>query len=192
MVNGVMIICYIVEKSILMVNNVPPIYNLNSSFSLKLYSKDCSYRCYKTSPKLPPFSKLGLWWDYCLFIYVYILTVRKKNKLEKSEVWVTKSFNYISTPIEIVKYGLLLLNHLFFLSVSAPYALTTRVLMILVVPGHIAFSFFIYFFQPNSNEITISFLSTYLLAAIIQVWFQFYYYKILDIVALSAHWRNST
>uniref|UniRef100_A0A1B6LXV5 SLC41A/MgtE integral membrane domain-containing protein n=1 Tax=Graphocephala atropunctata TaxID=36148 RepID=A0A1B6LXV5_9HEMI len=49
------------------------------------------------------------------------------------------------------------------------HALTARVLMFLMVPGHITFSYLINYIQFEDQSLTLTFLTTYLLAAAIQV-----------------------
>ncbi|XP_046682802.1 solute carrier family 41 member 3 isoform X1 [Homalodisca vitripennis] len=49
------------------------------------------------------------------------------------------------------------------------HALTARVLMFLMVPGHIIFSYLINYIQFEDQSLTFTFLATYLLAAAVQV-----------------------
>ncbi|XP_013772567.1 solute carrier family 41 member 1-like [Limulus polyphemus] len=52
---------------------------------------------------------------------------------------------------------------------SNPHARTARVLMLMVIPGHLIFTYGIHFVQAGHTSITLIFLVTYLTAAVIQV-----------------------
>ncbi|XP_076305418.1 solute carrier family 41 member 1 isoform X2 [Tachypleus tridentatus] len=52
---------------------------------------------------------------------------------------------------------------------SNPHARTARILMLMVIPGHLIFTYGIHFVQAGHTSITVIFLVTYLTAAVIQV-----------------------
>lgn len=55
---------------------------------------------------------------------------------------------------------------IFFLGV---HSTTARVLMLMVIPGHLVFTYGIRFFNAGHTSVTAMFLTFYLLAAVIQV-----------------------
>lgn len=59
------------------------------------------------------------------------------------------------------------------------HARTSRVLMLLVIPGHLIFTYTIYYVKAGHTSLTLTFVCVYLFAAILQVALLLYIARIL-------------